>query len=62
MKNKTMETRKMTNKEMAAALKDLYNQFEANKKKWVAKFRTTDGFSNWFTGQLKRAGIFDKKR
>ena len=48
------EEQKMTKKEMAAALEDLMNQWNTTRAKWVEEFGTDDGFSEWFSGQVKR--------
>lgn len=44
----------MTNKQMAAALEDLLNQWEKEEVLWVTVFGTTEGFSAWFTEQLMK--------
>ena len=48
----TQKERKMTNKEMAAALEDLMNQWDATRAKWVKRFGTDKGFAEWFTDQV----------
>jgi len=46
----------MTDGQLKAAMLELLEQWDKNRKRWIEKHNTEIGFSKWFTGQVEKIG------